>query len=85
MADFEATLQADSAGEEMLAEFHSSEILSMVLDENGHLIITLIGGKILDAGKLPGTVPVRGVDYWTEEDIASIKAYVDEAILGGAW
>lgn len=32
-----------------------------------------------------GYTPVRGVDYWTEEDIASIKAYVDEAILGGAW
>lgn len=29
--------------------------------------------------------PVRGVDYWTEEDIAEIKSYVDEAILGGAW
>lgn len=28
---------------------------------------------------------VRGVDYWTEEDIAEIKSYVDEAILGGAW
>lgn len=30
-------------------------------------------------------VPVRGKHYWTEEDIAQIKAYVDEAILGGAW
>lgn len=29
--------------------------------------------------------PVRGVDYWTEEDIAEIKSYVDKAILGGAW
>ena len=29
--------------------------------------------------------PVRGKDYWTEEDIATIKGYVDEAILGGAW
>jgi hypothetical protein len=32
-----------------------------------------------------GKTPVRGVDYWTEEDKAEIKAYVDEAILGGAW
>lgn len=32
-----------------------------------------------------GYTPVRGTDYWTEEDIAEIKAYVDEAILGGAW
>lgn len=32
-----------------------------------------------------GYTPVRGVDYWTEEDIAAIKAYVDEAVLGGEW
>lgn len=32
-----------------------------------------------------GLTPVRGEDYWTEEDIATIKGYVDEAILGGAW
>ena len=32
-----------------------------------------------------GYTPVRGTDYWTEEDKAEIKAYVDEAILGGAW
>lgn len=32
-----------------------------------------------------GKAPVKGVDYWTDEDKAEIKAYVDEAILGGAW
>lgn len=32
-----------------------------------------------------GTTPVRGTDYWTAEDIAEIKSYVDDAILGGAW
>lgn len=32
-----------------------------------------------------GYTPVRGTDYWTEEDKAEIKSYVDEAILGGAW
>lgn len=32
-----------------------------------------------------GYSPVRGTDYWTEEDKAEIKAYVDEAILGGEW
>jgi len=31
------------------------------------------------------SAPVRGEDYWTEEDKAEIKSYVDEAILGGAW
>lgn len=32
-----------------------------------------------------GYTPQRGVDYWTPEDIAEIKSYVDDAILGGAW
>lgn len=32
-----------------------------------------------------GYTPVRGTDYWTDADIAEIKAYVDDAILGGAW
>ncbi len=32
-----------------------------------------------------GYTPVRGTDYWTQADKAEIKAYVDEAILGGAW
>lgn len=32
-----------------------------------------------------GYTPVKGTDYWTEADIAEIKSYVDEAILGGAW
>lgn len=32
-----------------------------------------------------GYSPVRGTDYWTSADIAEIKSYVDEAILGGAW
>ena len=35
--------------------------------------------------KIAEMTPERGVDYWTEEDKAEIKAYVDEAILGGAW
>ena len=32
-----------------------------------------------------GYFPVRGKDYWTDDDVAEIKSYVDEAILGGAW
>lgn len=31
------------------------------------------------------SAPVRGTDYWTAQDIAEIKGYVDDAILGGAW
>ena len=33
----------------------------------------------------PGYTPIKGKDYWTDDDIAQIKSYVDEAILGGAW
>lgn len=29
----------------------------------------------------PGETPVRGVDYWTEEDTAAIKDYIDDVIL----
>lgn len=32
-----------------------------------------------------GYTPIKGTDYWAEEDVAEIKSYVDEAILGGAW
>ena len=36
--------------------------------------------------KVPdGSTPVRGTDYWTQTDIAYIKSYVDEAVLGGEW
>lgn len=37
------------------------------------------------SGEFDGYTPQRGIDYWTDEDIAEIKRYVDEAILGGAW
>lgn len=32
-----------------------------------------------------GYTPVRGTDYWTEADKTELKAYIDEAILGGMW
>lgn len=32
-----------------------------------------------------GYTPVRGIDYWTEEDKEEIRTYVEEAILGGEW
>lgn len=39
----------------------------------------------LDVPLLPGAdgyTPVRGTDYWTDEDKAEIKSYVDEAVAG---
>ena len=45
--------------------------------------------KQLDLKYIPtgaaGYTPVRGIDYWTESDIATIKGYVDDAILNGRW
>lgn len=32
-----------------------------------------------------GSTPQKGIDYWTESDIAEIKSYVDDVILGGKW
>ena len=34
---------------------------------------------------VPGVTPRRGVDYWTSEDISTIKEYVNNAILNGEW
>lgn len=33
----------------------------------------------------PGASPVRGVDYWTDEDVAGLKDYIDNAIINGEW
>lgn len=50
--------------------------------------INLTDGRSYDVimphGPAGGT-PQRGVDYWTQADINTIKGYVDDAILGGAW
>lgn len=49
-------------------------------------VVTFSDGKTLTVKNgSRGSTPVRGTDYWTAADIAEIKSYVDEAILGGAW
>ncbi len=49
--------------------------------------VTSVNGQTGDVvvEGVDGVTPVRGVDYWTEADIATIKGYVDDAILGGSW
>ena len=32
-----------------------------------------------------GYTPVRGVDYWTDADIAAIKQYIDDEIINGEY
>lgn len=51
-----------------------------ITDKNGTTTATIANGKQGDPGQ-PGNdghTPVRGEDYWTEEDVAEIKAYIDE-------
>jgi hypothetical protein len=54
-----------------------------------HLGVFNIHSTYISACVLPvaqeGKTPEKGVDYWTDADIAEIKSYVDDAILGGAW
>lgn len=70
-----------------------------ITDVNGTTRATVLNGQDGKDGKngtngkdgvngengADGYTPVRGTDYWTPNDIAEIKTYVDDAILGGAW
>ena len=57
--------------------------------EEASVLATEAGGALHLAFTLPrgadGETPRRGVDYWTDEDIAAVRGYVDDAILGGVW
>lgn len=46
---------------------------------------TVVNEAMQEAKDSGAFTPVKGIDYWTEADIAEIKSYVDEAILGGKW
>ena len=67
----------------------SIQVGDFLLTSNGCLArVASVSSSAVNARflmELKGSTPVRGTDYWTDEDIAEIKAYVDEAILGGAW
>lgn len=47
----------------------------VITDKNGSKSFKVSDGK----------TPVRGTDYWNHTDIAYIKSYVDDAVLGGKW
>ena len=46
-------------------------------------IIQMINGDAIKGDD--GYTPVRGTDYWTAADIASIQNYCEEMILEGKW
>ena len=63
-------------------------ISSAVLNDDYTLTITFTDGTSYTTPSIRGEAgytPQRDTDYWTDADKAEIKAYVDEAILGGAW
>ena len=37
-------------------------------------------GKVIEIPAIKGDTPVKGVDYWTDEDKAEIRAYIDQQI-----
>lgn len=37
-------------------------------------------GTIQEILAIKGETPIKGIDYWTSEDIAEIKAYIDEQL-----
>ena len=60
------------------------------IGENGNWWVgeTDLGVKAQGQDGAPGKdghTPQRGVDYWTEEDVAQMKTYIEDAVLGGAW
>ena len=60
--------------------------ISNINSEWSEAVMMAPGGKGEDgADGQDGHTPEKGVDYWTEDDKAEIKNYVDEAILNGEW
>ena len=66
------------------AETFDGGYLITITDVNGVSNVKLNHGKNGAKGD-NGYTPVRGTDYWTDDDISEIKSYVDDAILGGEW
>ena len=53
--------------------------------DNGHRVVITDKNGTNSFDVMNGITPIRGVNYWTPADIAEIKSYVDDAILGGEW
>ena len=90
------TFSVDENGDLWVNFPDGAKVPSVTLNEKGELILSIEGEsvKTFNIGKVKGDkgdrgtdgyTPIRGIDYWTDEDKAEIKAYVEEAILGGEW
>lgn len=57
-----------------------------LITSNGKLAqVTDVTNLKITAEYVMDIQPQRGTDYWTDADIATIKSYVDDAILNGSW
>ena len=65
-----------------LVDYGNDKSVKDIIDELVARIETLESSGV---GGGSGSAPVRGVDYWTEDDINAIKQYCEEVILGGEW
>ena len=67
------------------------DALNDILQQKANIAVTSALQEAKDSGEFkgdtgdPGYSPQRGTDYWTDEDVAVIKSYVDDEILGGVW
>lgn len=50
-----------------------------VQGKSAYEVAVLNGFEGTESEWLESLKPVRGVDYWTEEDVAAIKAYIDSS------
>lgn len=63
----------------------TNQIAEKVSIDEIPIIIDSALAQAKNSGEFNGYSPVREIDYWTDDDKAEIKSYVDDAILGGAW
>lgn len=89
----EVLAQAKESGE-FTPEIRIYESFSQDLNGNKKTGVHIEGPAILnedgtfvnnEATVWDGYTPKRGIDYWTATDIADIKSYMEEVILGGEW
>ena len=62
-------------------------IENIKIDTDGSLLCYLSNGEIIDAGTVPavkgdpGKTPVKGVDYFTKDEIEELKAEVRQEVI----
>lgn len=62
-------------------------IENIKIDTDGSLLCYLSNGEVIDAGTVPavkgdpGKTPIKGVDYFTEEEIEELKAEVRQEVI----